>query len=252
MAGADAVIADLEDSVAPHQKVHARAVAERVLQRAESGSARILRVNGSETEFFKADRDLIDRLDADAIVLPKASPDAVGALGAVGPPVLAIVETSIGLHLAAETAMCSRVVALALGVADLSAELGLEQRSDGLEILYARSKLVIDSAVAGIRPPIDVVHLELRDLGGLEQSCRLARSLGFRGKLCVHPDQVPVVNRIFTPTHEEVLWAKRVIDAHERGLEEGQGVLQLEGQMIDTPIVERARRVLDEGGESAR
>ena len=103
---------------------------------------------------------------------------------------IAIVETAQGLRLAYETASSPRVAALLLGAADLGAELGWEPRPDGLELLYARSKVVADSAAAGIRGPFDIVHLDTRDDAGLEAAARFARSLGFRGKACIHPAQV--------------------------------------------------------------
>jgi citrate lyase beta subunit len=134
---------------------------------------------------------------------------------------------------------------LVLGAADLGAELGLEPRPDELEILYARSKVVVDSAAAGIRAPIDVVHLDVRDREGLERSARFARSLGFRGKVCIHPDQVAVVNSAFAPDADEVEWAQRVVEAFERGEREGRGAVALEGTMVDLPVVERARRILE-------
>lgn len=185
-------------------------------------------------------------LDLAAVVLPKATPEAVAELDREGPPVVAIVESALGLRLAHETAAAPRVAALLLGAADLGAELRLEPRPDGLEILYARSKVVADSAAAGIRPPFDVVHLDVRDLPGLEASARFARSLGFRGKACIHPDQVPVVNRVFAPEAADVEWARRVVDAFEQGEREGRGAVALEGTMVDLPVVERARKVLAE------
>jgi len=185
-------------------------------------------------------------LELDAIVLPKATPDAAAALGPIGPPVIAIVETAQGLRLAYETATLPRVAVLMLGAADLGVELRLEPRPDGLEILYARSKVVADSAAAGIRPPIDVVHLDVRDLEGLEASASFARSVGFGGKACIHPDQVPVVNRVFAPEADDVEWALRVVEAFERGEREGRGAVALEGTMVDLPVVERARQVLAE------
>ena len=185
-------------------------------------------------------------LELEAVVLPKATPDAVAALGPEGPPVIAIVESALGLRLAYETAAAERVQALLLGAADLGAELGLEPRPDGLEILYARSKVVSDSAAAAIRPPFDVVHLDVRDLVGLEAAARFARSLGFRGKACIHPDQVEVVNRVFAPEAGDVEWARRVLAAYERGEREGRGAVALEGTMVDLPVVQRARKVLAE------
>jgi citrate lyase beta subunit len=160
--------------------------------------------------------------------------------------VIAIVETARGLQLAHETASSPRVAALMLGAADLGAELGWEPRPDGLELLYARSKVVAASAAAGVRAPFDVVHLDTRDDAGLEAAARFARSLGFRGKACIHPAQVPIVNRVFQPEADSVAWAERVLAAAEAGEREGRGAVALEGEMIDAPIVDRARRILSD------
>jgi citrate lyase beta subunit len=237
---ADLVIADLEDAMAPAEKRAAREVVARLVPP-------VVRVNGADTEWFADDLALVSGLELEAVVLPKATPDAVAELGAEGPPVIAIVETAQGLRLAYETASAPRVAALVLGAVDLGAELGLEPRADGLEILHARSRVVVDSAAAGVRPPFDIVHLEIEDDSGLEEQAAFARSLGFRGKVCIHPRQVPIVNRVFLPSEREVAWARRVVDEFEATSE---GVLSLNGEMIDLPVVERARRILREGSEA--
>jgi citrate lyase beta subunit len=241
---ADAIVADLEDAVAPAEKAAAREVVARV-------RPSVVRINGAGTPWFADDLAVSEGLTLDAIVLPKAVPEAVEALGPEGPPVIAVVETAQGVRLAYETAASPRVTALVLGAVDLGAELGLEPRADGLELVYARSKLVLDSAAAGIRPPFDIVHLEIDDDGGLEAECRLARSLGLRGKACIHPRQVPIVDRVFAPTTAEVEWAQGVLDAYAHGIDEGRGVVALDGAMIDLPVVERARRVLTEAERSS-
>jgi citrate lyase beta subunit len=207
-------------------------------------------VNGAETAFFADDLAAVRALDADGIVLPKATPSAVDALGDDGPPVVAIVETSQGARLAFEIASKPRVVALQIGAVDLGTELGLESRPDGLELLYVRSKLVLDSAAAEIRSPFDVVHLDVRGDTALEDECLLARTLGFRGKACIHPGQLETVSRVFAPTEAELEWAQRVVDAYERESGEGRGVFALNGTMVDLPVVERARRILAEAERS--
>jgi citrate lyase beta subunit len=215
---------------------------------------RVVRVNGPGTPWFEDDLAAARELELEALVLPKATPDSVAALGPEGPPVIAIVETAPGLRLAFETASSPRVAALMLGAADLGAELGWEPRPDGLELLYARSRVVADSAAAGIRGPFDVVHLDLRDTAGLEAAARFARSIGFRGKACIHPDQIEVVNRVFLPEPDTVDWARRVLEAAESGERVGRGAVALDGEMIDAPVVERARRILSEakGGTNGR
>jgi citrate lyase beta subunit len=241
---ADAVVADLEDAVAPEAKPGARDVIRRVFAVAESGPLRLVRVNAAETVFHQDDLALIADLELAAVVLPKATPDAVDALGDEGPPVLAIVETAQGVRLAYEIATRPRVVALQIGAVDLGAEVGLESRADGQELVYVRSKLVLDSVAAGLRAPFDVVHLDVDDTKGLEEECRLARSLGLRGKTCIHPAQVVVVNLAFLPSETEVAWARRVLAANDAAAADGRGVFALEGAMVDRPVVERARRVL--------
>jgi citrate lyase subunit beta/citryl-CoA lyase len=250
--GADAVVADLEDAVAPAEKAAARALVARVLGEPAGGCARVVRINGTDTELWEDDLAAIEDLGLDAVMLPKATPEAVRALGSSGPPVIAIVETAIGLRLAYETACEPRVAALALGAADLGTELRLEPRADGQELLFARSSLVVDSAAAGIQAPLDVVHLDTRDDAGLEQESDLARSLGFGGKLCIHPAQVEIVNRAFAPTDEQLVWARAAVDAYEEGLAAGRGAVSLDGEMIDAPVVERARAILQHGTRETR
>ena len=194
-AGADAAVFDLEDAVAPPAKAQARAVTRAFLTEPRGVTARLVRINAHGTAWFEDDVELVAGTAPDAIVLPKATPQAAAALAsATALPLVAIVESAIGLRLAFETASSAGVVALLLGAVDLGAELGLQTREDGLEIHYARSKLVVDSAAAGIRGPIDVVHTAIADLDGLARQAALARSLGLRGKACIHPSHVAAIN----------------------------------------------------------
>ncbi len=275
---ADGVVCDLEDAVAPPDKEAARAVTAAAVRAVSEPAphpsgwgdvpppspssvppksapggddsvpirarpARFVRVNGAGTDWFEGDLALAATLELDGIVLPKASPEALDALGADGPPVVAIVETAVGLRQAFEIASKPRVAALLLGSVDLGAEVGLETRADGQELLYARSKISFDSAAAGRRGPFDVVHLDFADTAGLEAQCRLARSLGFRGKASIHPGQVETINAVFSPSEQEVEWARAVVDAFEG---QSEGVLAVNGTMVDKPVVDRARRILAE------
>ncbi len=240
---ADGVVCDLEDAVAPPDKDGAREVTAAAVRAATAGPARIVRINGAGTDWFDEDLALVATLDLDAIVLPKSSPEAVDALGPDGPPVVAIVETAMSLRQAFEIASKPRVAALLLGSVDLGAEVGLETRADGQELLYARSKISFDSTAAGRRGPFDVVHLDFADTAGLEAQCRLARSLGFRGKASIHPAQIETINAVFSPSEQEVEWARGVVDAFES---QSEGVLAVNGTMVDKPVVDRARRILAE------
>jgi citrate lyase beta subunit len=143
---ADGAVADLEDAVAPAQKGEARSLVVRMLAESPARGARLVRVNAPGTPWFEEDLAALAELELDAVVVPKATPESVAELGASGPPLLALVETAEGLRLADKTARSTRVAALALGAADLGAELGLEPRADGLEILFAPTPAELDWA----------------------------------------------------------------------------------------------------------
>jgi citrate lyase subunit beta/citryl-CoA lyase len=243
---ADAVIADLEDAVPAAEKAAARAIVAGVLASAPRGAARFVRVNGVASGLLEDDLEALASLELDGLVLPKAEPGRPAP--ELPSPVVAIVETARGMAGAGELASGTAVAALMLGAVDLGVELRLRPRPDGAELAYFRSTLVLASAVAGIGAPIDGVHLDVRDLEGLEQESLRARSFGMGGKACIHPAQVPVVNAAFTPTAAEVERAHRVIEAYEQARARGAGAVALDGRMIDLPVVEQARQLLaDEG-----
>jgi citrate lyase subunit beta/citryl-CoA lyase len=245
--GADAVIADLEDAVTPAEKAAARVLSTRLLADSEPGPARLVRINAVGTEWHAADVAAVTESPLDGVVLPKATAAAVGAVGnAVELPIVAIVETPIGLREAFEIASHHRVVVLMLGAIDLGLALGLEPRRDGQEILFARSSLVVDSVAAGRRGPVDRVWVDVRDLDGLARDCAVGRSLGFRGKALIHPDQVAVTHDAFAPPAEELDRAREIVAAFELAAAEGRGVVALDGEMIDLPVVERARQLLSD------
>jgi citrate lyase subunit beta/citryl-CoA lyase len=136
------------------------------------------------------------------------------------------------------------VAVLALGAADLGAELWLDPHPDGQELLYARSKLVADSAAAAIRPPIDSVQLDVADQDVLAAEAALGRRIGLRGKLCIHPAQIAVVNEAFAPTRMETQWASEVVAAHDAAALAGRGATLVRGALVDEAIVRRARMIL--------
>jgi citrate lyase subunit beta/citryl-CoA lyase len=250
-AGADAVIADLEDAVVAHEKARARVLVAELLAR-PAPCLRLVRVNAAGSPWHEHDLAALAGLGLDGVVLPKAVPEAARSLEPYGLPVIGIVETAAGLHRAHELAGAPGVAALMLGAVDLALELGLEPRPDGLELLAPRSSLVLASAVAGLRGPIDQVWLDVRDGAGLRRDCALGRSLGFRGKACIHPDQVAVVNEAFAPSERELARARAVVAAYESAAAEGKGAVALDGEMIDLPVVEHARRVLAEAKRGVR
>jgi citrate lyase subunit beta/citryl-CoA lyase len=242
-------VADLEDAVIPAEKAAARETLAQIYTGTEGAPLRFVRVNAAGTEYFADDLALAGSLRLDGVVLPKASPSAVEEVSRVGHPVLALVETATGVLRAEEIASAPDVFALMLGGVDLSLELGLEPRPDGLELLQARSTLVLASSAARIRPPFDVVHMSVGDDAGLEREALLARSLGFGGKACIHPRQLATVHRVFSHSADAVAWARRVVQTADHAAAEGRGAALLDGSLVDAPVVERARRILAESGD---
>jgi citrate lyase subunit beta/citryl-CoA lyase len=191
---AHAVIADLEDLVPADQKSTARDTV-RELFAAPSRASKLVRINAPDTEEFAADRTLLDEIELDGVIVPKASPAMLGMLGGLTLPVLALIETAEGVREAFETARLPTVVALIIAPGDLSKALQIEIRPDGQSLLYTRSKLVVDSAAAGIRPPIDIPARSEGD--ELRAEVAYARSLGLWGKLCLQVAQAATINEAF-------------------------------------------------------
>ena len=208
---------------------------------------RLVRVNGVGTPFHADDMAAVAAIAPDAIVLPKATPEAVDALGADGPPVVAIVETAQGVRLAYEIASRPRVAALQIGAVDLGAEVGLEPRPDGLELLYVRSKVVLDSVAAGLRSPFDVVHLDIAAGDGARGGVP-AGALARLPRQGVHP---PVAGagrepRVRAERGRARLGAKGARGLRGGGTPRAAACFALDGAMVDLPVVERARRLLAE------
>jgi citrate lyase beta subunit len=250
-AGATLAIADLEDAVAEDAKAAARdLVAAALAGRAPDAGCCAVRINALDTPFADDDLAMAAAAGADAIVVPKARASSLRRLDAAAlPPIIAIVETAAGLQESAEIATAPGVGVLLLGGVDLGVELRLTPRADGLELLFARSKLVVASAAAQIAPPIDTVHVDIADDAGLRAESELALSLGFGGKACIHPRQVPIVERAFAPTAAELERARRVISAYEAAAARGQGVVRVDGAMVDLPVYARALDIVAEHSE---
>ncbi|MEV4052955.1 CoA ester lyase [Amycolatopsis sp. NPDC049688] len=227
--GADVVILDLEDAVAPAAKDSARASVGEWL---ESRRA-MVRINAPGTPWFDADAGLVAARGV-PVVVPKA--ETPGVLAGFR-EVVALVETAAGVERAAELAAVPSVTRLAFGSVDLAAELGVAPE-DREPFAYARSRLVIASAAAGLAPPVDGVTTNVGADAELEADVRYARRLGFGGKLCIHPRQVPVVRAAFAPTEAEREWARRVLAAA------GDSVSLVDGRLVDKPVLARARRIL--------
>ena len=248
--GADAVILDLEDSVEPARKAEARDHVAAFLATAgpAAGPARYVRINAAGSPWWADDLGFARRLPhLDGLVVPKVEhPAAVEEAGAAIETrvVLPLVETARGLLAADRIARAAAdVPGLLFGAEDLTAEIGIPRTLDGEELIYARSRVVIAATAAGVEP-IDAVFVDLASPEGLRHDARRARAVGFTGKMAIHPDQIPVIHEVFTPSDEELARARRLIAAYEVARARGEGVLRLDNQMVDAPLVARARRLL--------
>jgi citrate lyase subunit beta/citryl-CoA lyase len=255
---ADAVILDLEDAVPSDEKPAARTMVREAVETGSYGSQVVVRINALNTGLGAIDLEAILSPGIQAICLPKAETAAevthlaslLTALeGARGLPsgsvlLLLMVETALGVLNAFEMAKASeRVRALCLGGEDLSLDLGAIRTQEGLELAHARAKVVVAARAAGVAP-IDTVFTDLNDQDGLLADTRLARQLGYSGKLLIHPRQIETVHRAFAPSEEELAYARRVVEGFEATVAKGGGVFALDGKMIDAPIVARAREAL--------
>ena len=244
-AGADAVILDLEDSVVETHKSDAREIAERVLRERPGSSLWLVRVNGVDSPCFADDLKMVAGAAPDAVVVPKADPDVLARIDPAIPTIIALIESAVGLARVQEVAADSRVARLQLGAVDLALQLGLQTRPDGLELLHPRAALVLASALGGCAGPVDSVFVGIRDLEGLERDAELGRSLGCSGKACIHPSHLDVLHRVFCPTAAEVTRAAAVIEAYERAAAAGAGTVQYQGAMVDRPLVQQARGIIE-------
>ncbi len=273
--GAQGYIPDLEDSVPNREKQGARDIVASALPDLASGGVPIVpRVNSLGTGFSEGDIAAVvgphiaaisigkvrDQSDIEQLseLLSTAERAAGVTVGSIG--ILPWIETAAAVHNA--LAICSaspRIRWIAFGAEDFSADMGISRAADTgstgdlhpdygePSLLYARSAVVVAARAAGV-DALDTPYVKFTDPEGLEREARLARSLGYRGKLAIHPSQIEPIHRVFSPSPEDVQHATRVVEAADAAAAEGRGAIAMEGQMIDAPVVERARYVLREAG----
>lgn len=238
-AGADAIILDLEDAVTAGKKAEAR---EAIAAWLSPERPVYVRINDPATELYEDDLESAVRPGLAGIMVPKAEDPAqlaqlASRIGEIR--MIPTIETALGVWNVRAVAEVPGVERLAFGPVDLQFDAGIT--GEGTELLYARSRTVLASRVAGILPPLDGVTVALDDPAQLEADVDRARRLGFGGKICIHPKQVEAVNRGFSPSEEEVAWAERVLREAETTT---SGAIQVDGELIDRPVIERARAVL--------
>ena len=274
---AEAVFLDLEDAVAPARKVEARQDVVRAVKELDwGGRPTLFRVNALDTRWFY--RDVIEVVEGagdalDAVLIPKVSChedlhavavllDGIELEGELEPGKIKLeaqIETAEGLtNIDAIARSTNRLQALHFGPGDFAASLGMPQTSlgtrdewddayPGHRFGYVMQRIVVAARAAGLLA-VDGPVADHRDEEGLREACRVARSLGFDGKWCIHPAQVPVVNEIFSPTKGEVSWAKKVVEAYEQANTAGSGAVSVDGQMVDAASIKMARNTLDLAG----
>lgn len=243
---ASVVVADLEDAVAPADKIEARiAVRNALLAVPQSKSVRAVRINGWPSQLAEDDLEVVLDANPDLLVVPKAEdPDAMRALQARAGniPLLLIIESAAGVLAAQSLATLDGVQALAFGAEDLAADAGMRRSVDNTEVAVPRSLVALAAAAAG-KQAIDMITADFKDEARTRREALEARGLGYAGKMCLHPAQVAVVAAAFAPTADEVAWADKVLAAvDDAGAADG-GLLVVDGKMIDGPLIEQARRI---------
>ena len=259
---ADRVIIDLEDAVAVSQKVETRAlVRDKIIAHKDRGV--LVRINGLETDFFMGDIEAVVVKELGGIVLPKTENghqvdkihrllvdfEKKQGLNAGGIAVILLTESALAIQnifkILSAAIELNREFLVALGAADYALDMGIEITKDGRELIYPRSRIAVACRAAGIAPPLDTPFMiDLKDIEALKDDAARAKQLGFQGKLCIHPNQIEPCHVIFTPSREEISFARRVVDAFEAEAARGAAAIQVDGKFVDYPVVERSRRIL--------
>lgn len=264
--GADAVVWDLEDGVSQADKPAARELIKVKLgamsSALDSGGSSFpqfyVRINGVGAGMLDEDLKAAVSPYLSGIMMPKVeSPEEVRLVartlsslekerdipeGSV--KIVVTFETALGVIRSFDIASASdRVIGLCFGAEDYTLDLGTSRSREGSELLYARCAIVVAAAAVKAQV-IDTVYSDLNDEEGLTQECMVVRQLGFTGKCAIHPKQLPVINRIFSPSERELEYARKVVEAYGKAQEAGISVITVDGKMVDPPVVERYRQLL--------
>lgn len=240
--GADTIILDLEDAVGAEFKDAARG---NIVDWFAAGGQGVVRINGAETPWFAEDIAAMAACPEAVIMVPKADPETLRAVSAMLPrrKLIALVETVAGWVSLREGASVPGVVRLAFGNLDFGSDARIP--GGGAVLDPARFEIVIASRLAGLPPPIEGVTVAIGEADALTQDIAHARALGFTAKLCIHPVQVVPVNAGFSPSESEIAWARGILAALEAA---GGSVVQVDGKMVDRPMINQARLILGEAG----
>ena len=257
--GADAVILDLEDAVPMAEKETARIFVKDSIEQVAAGGVQVfVRTNAFTTGLAEGDLNWTVQAGLDGMVLPKAeSKDDVletekliavlekeSGLEAGSLVIIPTLETARGVMSAYKIAMASqRVVAIAFGAVDFTRDMGINLSREGTELLYARSRIAVAARAAEVQA-IDTPWIDVADREGLVRDSERGRQLGFRGKLLIHPSQIEPVNRVFSPSEDEVEYARKVVGAFSEAKAKGLGAISLDGKMIDVANFRQAQDLI--------
>ena len=245
-AGADMIVFDLEDGVAPDRKDVARETVVEALP-AETTSEVCVRINpvgaGGATDLAALAGTCPETLMVPKVSAPEviATIDQLCSEYGIDCPVIVLIETAAGVLAAGDIAAADRTDALIFGAEDLAADIGATRTEEGSEVAFARQQVVLAARAHGV-DAIDTHYPEIGDEAGLRTETDRARRLGYDGKMAMHPRQVAVINEAFRPDDEELAWARRVLDAVD---EQGAGVIEVDGEMIDSPQIRQAERIVE-------
>ena len=254
---AEAVIFDLEDAVFLSEKDAALRLLQTFVQRFRFESTeRIVRINGLDTPLGLHDLDVICSDDIDTIMLPKATlqwtlmcvntlkriESEKGMKKQIG--LIPIIENALSLMEINQIAQTERVTGLLLGAEDLATNLEVNRTAEGLEILIPRGLVVLAAKAHGI-DAIDTPFVDAQDLVGLKNDATLAKGLGMNAKACIHPNQVDVINRVYSPNQKDILQAQKIMKAVQEAQNNQKGVFSVDGKMVDKPIIDRAIKTLE-------
>lgn len=252
----DAVIIDLEDAVSISEKDSARNLVKHFLSTFRLPNEVVIRINGMDTDFYCDDLDAVVCENIDTIMLPKANQQDLIKLDElltklessrkltkkIG--VIPIIELAMSILDIRQIASSPRVNGLLLGAEDLTSDLEVMRTLSGDEIFYARSMMAITCRAYQI-DGIDTPFTDVNNEEGLVNDAKKARGLGLNAKACIHPNQIEVVNKVFSPSKENIEYSLRVLKAYEQAEKEGKGVFSLDGKMVDKPIIERAQKNIE-------
>jgi citrate lyase subunit beta/citryl-CoA lyase len=248
---ADAVAIDLEDGTPESEKANARDHLRDIvayLRDQKLKAMLFVRTNGTRSHHIKADMAAALRASVDGIIVPKLETASDLQMFEASMHVIGIIETARGVaNVEVLADQQSPLSALAFGAEDFITDIAGRRTPEGIEVLYARSRVVLAARIGGLQA-VDQVFTAIRDDEAFRRDAEVGRQLGYGGKMCITPRQVDMANEVFSPSAEEVDRSRRLIEAYEAAQSGGRGVIEFEGSMVDEPLLKRARLVLQLAG----